>query len=108
MVRALLPFLLAGVVGALVASYKGRSPVAWFVISFLLPPAVVVLMLLPRGRPSRGARRCPHCAGMMGHEDAACPHCGRAVPVSIEMVKCPSCGVMVREAGRCEQCGKEL
>lgn len=107
MVR-LLPFLLAGVVAAFLASRKGRNPVAWFFISFLVPPAILVLLFLPGGRASLGGKRCPHCAGAMRHEDATCPHCGKGVPVSIEMVKCPSCGVMVRDAGRCERCGKEL
>lgn len=42
--------LVAGVVAAATAPNKRRHPGYWMIFSFLLPPAVLLLLLLPRGR----------------------------------------------------------
>lgn len=42
--------LVAGVVAGATAPNKRRHPGYWTIISFLLPPSVLLLLLLPRGR----------------------------------------------------------
>ena len=46
----LISALIAGVVAGATASNKRRHPGYWTVISFLIPPTVLLLLLLPRGK----------------------------------------------------------
>ncbi|MGE5894208.1 MAG: double zinc ribbon domain-containing protein [bacterium] len=108
MQRIFLLSLLAGIIGAFIASGKGRSAPLWFFICFLMPLSLLVLSFLPKRTAPKAGRECPHCGARINREDTVCPRCNRMVPVSITMVKCPSCEVMVQEKERCDHCGRPL
>lgn len=101
--------LVSGLVGAAIASAKGRSAVGWFLICFLVPFSVVVLLFLPVVRASvRKTRKCAFCTASIPEEERVCPRCGRTQPASITMVTCPSCGTIVQDAKTCGKCGGPL
>lgn len=99
--------LVLGLVGAFLATVKGRSATVWFILGILAPISLVILLFLP-SLNRREARVCPHCSRPIGEHDVVCSHCGRSIPISINMVKCPSCGVLVQEGRICEHCGSAL
>lgn len=99
--------LLIGVLGAIMASMKGRNPIVWFILGMAAPISLVVLLFLPSVN-QRLVRTCPHCGRPIGERDTECSQCGRSTPVSINMVKCRSCGMMVPEESLCSNCGKSL
>jgi len=105
--RVFIISLLAGLVGLFLAGSKNRNVWGWFVISFLLPFSLLVLLFLPSLPPASSKPvRCPDCGKVMESGRDACPNCKREMPIS--MVECPSCGVIVREEGKCENCGGTL
>lgn len=42
--------LIAGIIAGATAPNKRRHPGYWVVLAFLVPPAVLLLLLLPRGK----------------------------------------------------------
>jgi hypothetical protein len=42
--------LVCGLIAAVVAPARGRHSGYWLIASFLFPPSVILLLLLPRGR----------------------------------------------------------
>lgn len=106
MLRSLIIFLLAGLVGAIVADGKGRSKIVWFLICFLFPLSILILLVLP-SQPARGKlKNCPECGRIIKEDEAACPHCRKEQPIN--MVTCPSCGFVVRDEKICGNCGAHL
>jgi len=89
------------------ASMKGRNAAVWFVLGMVAPVSLVILLFLP-SLNQRPVRTCPHCGRPIGKSDTVCSQCGRSIPVSINMVKCRSCGMMVPEERLCSNCGKSL
>lgn len=70
--------LIAGFAGGAVASAKGRSSLGWFILCFILPIAIVVLLFLKEaGAVSGVTQQCPHCAEIIKWEAKVCPHCQR-------------------------------
>jgi len=69
-----------------------RSRLDWFVLTFLFPFCLALLVVLPRGRASSN----PY-GGVLGHFFAACTgkfcgRCGKAVPLSSRAGQnCPFC-----------------
>lgn len=96
-----------GLVGAFIASIKGRNAMIWFILGMAAPVSLVILFFLP-SVGHRAARACPNCSRPVNENDAVCPHCGKTIPVSIEMVKCPSCNMMVQQGRTCAHCGHAL
>ena len=49
--------LLSGIVGGITAVYKNRDISHWIAWSFLFPPSVIVLLLLPAHKGARPRRQ---------------------------------------------------
>jgi hypothetical protein len=69
-----------GLIPAVVAAYKGRSALGWWVYgSALFPVAILHVLSIktqPREQASRkGARLCPHCGELIRREATVCKHC---------------------------------
>ena len=89
MFAALLVWVICGIIGAVVATNKGRSAGAWAVVCFLLGPLGVVLALvasqdeagLEAQALDRGTgRKCPQCAEVVKAEAKQCRYCGSVLP----------------------------
>ncbi|UCG78862.1 MAG: hypothetical protein JSV21_03255 [Nitrospirota bacterium] len=106
MSRVLIISILAGIAGMILAGKKGRSTILWFILSFLFPLSILVLLVLPPALPYAGIRQCNNCGRPLTSNETVCPSCNNASPIN--MVTCPSCGVIVREQGNCDNCGKPL
>ncbi len=102
----LLIFLIAALAGALIADKKGRDKLTWGLICFFLPPAVLLLLLLPTVAAKGRTRRCPYCAKIVSLKDTTCKFCRRELP--IEMVRCSACGSFVPDKEYCMQCNRKL
>ncbi len=102
----LLIFLVAGLAGALIADKKGRDKLAWGLVCFFLPPAVLLLLFLPHVAATGRTRRCPYCARIVSLKDTSCRFCNKELP--IEMIKCPACGSFVPDKEYCIQCNRKL
>jgi len=83
-------WLLCGILGAVIASSKGGSGVAGFLVGFLLGPIGVIITLF-MGNAARkeaaelaegSAKKCPHCAELIKREAVVCKHCGRDIAVT--------------------------
>lgn len=69
-----------GLIPAVVAAYKGRSALGWWVYgSALFPVAILHVLSIkaqPRAQaPRKGARLCPHCGELIQREATVCKHC---------------------------------
>lgn len=51
--------LVAGVLGGAVSQAKRRHPGYWMTLSFLFPPLVIILLLLPKGHGHHDPMREP-------------------------------------------------
>lgn len=49
--------IVSGIVGAFVAGMKNRLPNFWGALCFLIPPALLVLLILPKNRGPAPRRR---------------------------------------------------
>ena len=87
--RTLVIQILAGILGAYLASRKGRSALGWGIAAFIFPPLALIPAILPPVVKLENLRRCPNCSGPVFKEDDNCPRCGESMP--IDMVECRSC-----------------
>ncbi|GBD98620.1 hypothetical protein BMS3Abin07_00644 [bacterium BMS3Abin07] len=106
MPRVLIISLIAGMVAIIVANKKGRNVLVWFLVSFLFPLSVVILFFMPPLVTQGKTKRCPDCGAIMSEGVDVCRSCNHEMPIN--MVKCPSCGVIVKDQGTCDSCGKPL
>lgn len=71
--------LIFGVVGAVIASGRGRNAFGWFILCFLFPLiGLILLLLLPplEGVLKESERKaCPKCAEYVRKEALVCKHC---------------------------------
>ena len=67
-----------GVVTAMIAARKGRSPVGWWLYGTLL-----CIVALPHALLARDLTRqpCPECAEPVRSEAVICPHCRSEIPL---------------------------
>jgi hypothetical protein len=105
-VSRLLIFLLAGLAGGLIADKKGRGAILWFLLCFVFPPMLFLLLFLPLKLATGKTKQCPFCSHVISAKDITCKYCSKELP--IEMVQCPGCGSFVPDKGYCGQCNREL
>ena len=71
--------IVAGILGGIIASNKGRSVVGWAIGSALLPIVLLILLALPRTDraplPS-DSMACPRCAETIKSTAKVCRFCG--------------------------------
>ena len=66
-----------GIVGGAVARGKGRNYLLWFLLCFILPPLIfLILWLGPRNQVEGRFRKCPRCRGYSRWSATQCWHCG--------------------------------
>jgi hypothetical protein len=68
----------ASVVVALIAAYRGRRPVVYFLLSLVLSPILMGLIALiaPARATTRTHVACPDCRTLVARDARACAHCG--------------------------------
>ena len=85
MFRYVILLIIAGIVGSIIATRKGRSPIWWFILCALFPLLIIVIALLPPMVSKGYTKRCHYCAEIIKEDAIVCKHCGRELP--IEMIK---------------------
>jgi hypothetical protein len=80
---------LFGAITTTIAKNKGREPISWFFIGFLLGPFGLIWSLVV-GSDASGieklqvqegvSKKCPYCAELIKSEALICKHCGREQP----------------------------
>jgi hypothetical protein len=83
--RYVILLIIAGIVGSIIASRKGRSPVWWFILCALFPLLIIVIALLPPMVSKGYTKKCLYCAEIIKEDANFCKHCGKEQP--IEMVR---------------------
>ena len=104
--RVVLFQVLAGILGAVIASKKGRNPFVWGMVCFIFPLLIVLLGVLPPLLKAGKTRQCPYCNKMLKESATECRYCGREMPIN--MVQCKECGSFVPERDYCMQCNRKL
>ena len=70
-------FGLPGIVGAWIASTKGRSMLFWLLLCGCFPPTLMILINQGPTREVEGHyRRCPSCNEMQPWKLSLCKYCG--------------------------------
>jgi predicted RNA-binding Zn-ribbon protein involved in translation (DUF1610 family) len=114
---------LLSLVGAYVASEKGRSGPAFWLLGFLLSFLIALLVAIGIPKIEKGSnlpgqryshKRCPDCAEQILIEATKCKHCGAKQPArktSPSDVRswCPSCRSesTIPPHSACPNCGEE-
>jgi hypothetical protein len=97
---------LVGILGAVIASKKGRNPVLWGLACFVFPLLLLVIGILPALLKPGKTIHCPHCKKVLQESATECEYCGQEMPIN--MVQCRECGSFVPERDYCMQCNRKL
>lgn len=78
-------FGVPGLVGAWIASTKGRSMLLWLFLCGLFPPTLMVIIYQDPLREVEGHyRRCPACNEMQAWKHTLCKYCGAGMTLKDE------------------------
>ena len=79
----ILGWIVCALVGAALASEKGRGSHGFLLGLLFGPIGIVIALLLPSraaGRRNQGTKNCPYCGTAMAVADMECPNCRRSQP----------------------------
>jgi hypothetical protein len=76
MIRYIILIAVAGIVGALLARPKGRSPMLWFLLCAIVPILVIAILLLPSVVAKGYTKKCPYCTEIIKEHATVCKYCG--------------------------------
>ncbi len=97
--------IIAGIIGAVIASIKRRNVPFWFLLCFLFPLVVFIISILPKLQPVAPLKRCPACLRPLNINERSCRHCQPREP--IELVQCKQCGGYIPAGDSCPACQKK-
>lgn len=83
MIRYFIFFIIAGVVGGIIARRNGRNPVIWFALCALFPLLIVVIALFPPLVSEGYTKKCPYCAEIIKEDARFCKHCSKEQPIDM-------------------------
>lgn len=70
-------FVLPGIIGAWIASSKGRSMLGWFLLCCFFPPTMMMIIFQSPLREVKGHyRQCPACREFSPWKLSVCKYCG--------------------------------
>ena len=76
MIKYYIFIVVVGIVGAILAQPKGRSPLLWFILCAMVPLLVIAIFLLPSVVAKGVTQKCPHCAEIIKEDATRCKYCG--------------------------------
>lgn len=79
MIRYVILVVVTGIVGAVLARPKGRSPILWFILCAIIPLLVIAILLLPSVVRKGFTKKCHHCAEVIKEDATVCKYCGMGV-----------------------------
>lgn len=98
--------VLIGILGAVIASKKGRNPLVWGLLCFIFPLLIFVIGMAPSVRSGGQTRPCPSCGKAIRASSTECGYCGKEMPINL--VRCRECGSFVPEKEYCMKCNRKL
>ncbi len=97
---------LVGILGGIIASRKGRNPLIWGVLCFILPLLILVIGIAPSLLKSGKTKQCPYCGKTLKGSDSECRFCEKEMPINL--IQCKVCGSYVPDKDYCMQCNKVM
>ncbi len=76
MIRYIILIAVVGIIGAILARPKGRSPVLWFLLCAMFPLLIVAIAMLPSVIAKGINKKCPYCTEIIKEGAVVCKYCG--------------------------------